>query len=155
MSRRPRPRGPAALHRAVLTPREALLFEAGVKLGGVFHQYLGTPVDARTAGALARTIARAVELQPYVVAAAVAIDPRRGGPRGRGAFAYRYLTPEMLRVRLRLADGPVSVEATLRHRADLRYPLMRVERVRSPPSPRREPPRRRRGAARSGRTSSP
>jgi hypothetical protein len=33
-----------ATHAAKLTAREALLFEAGIKLGGVFHQYIGMPV---------------------------------------------------------------------------------------------------------------
>ena len=112
-----------------LSRREALLFEAGIKLGGVFHQYLGIPVTRRTAPALARAIAAAIELQPYVRSARVRIDVAAAGPAGRGRFAYRYLTPEMLDVAVELADGPVSVRARLRHRRDLRYPLMRVERI--------------------------
>jgi len=124
-------------HAARLSRREALLFEAGVKLGGVFHQYLGTPVSPRTAGPLARSIAAAVGLQPFVRDVRVRVDPRRGGPTGRGRFAYRYLTPEMLDVTVELVDGPVAVEARLRHRPDLRYPLMSVERVGRPRRTRR------------------
>jgi dihydroneopterin aldolase len=120
------------LHRAVLSRREALLFEAGVKLGGVFHQYLGIPVSRRTAPGLARTIERAVALQPFVVAVRASIDPEQGGPVGRGRFAYRYLTAAMLDVRVRLKDGADEVEARLAHRVDLRYPLMSVERVGRP-----------------------
>ena len=116
-------------HRAPLTPREALLFEAGVKLGGVFHQYLGTPVAGRTAATLARTIEEAVELQPFVKDARVRIRPERGGPVGRGRFGYRYLTAEMLEVWVRLVDGPVEVLARLEHRRDLKYPLMSVDRI--------------------------
>jgi dihydroneopterin aldolase len=116
-------------HRAPLSVREALLFEAGVKLGGVFHQYLGIPVDGRTAPGLARTIERAVALQPFVRKVRVVVDVRRGPPPGRGRLAYRYLTPEMLDVTVRLADGPVEVEARLRHRPDLKYPLMSVVRA--------------------------
>ncbi|MGA8302467.1 MAG: dihydroneopterin aldolase family protein [Thermoplasmata archaeon] len=118
------------VHRARLTRREALLFEAGVKLGGVFHQYLGIPISPGTAAGIARTIERAVALQPYVVGVRARIEPRRGGPLGRGRFAYRYLTPEMLDVRVRLRDGREEVEARLVHRAELRYPLMSVVRVR-------------------------
>ncbi len=124
MSERTRP-----THRAPLTPREALLFEAGVKLGGVFHQYLGTPVSASTALGLGRTIERAVGLQPFVRRVRVRIRPGRGGPVGQGRFAYRYLTAEMLEVRVRLVDGPITVEARLEPRPDLRYPLMSVDRV--------------------------
>ncbi|MCI4339144.1 MAG: dihydroneopterin aldolase family protein [Thermoplasmata archaeon] len=122
----------ARIHRASLSRREALLFEAGVKLGGVFHQYLGIPVTPRTAAGIARMIERAVRLQPYVVEVRAAVDPRQGGALGRGRFAYRYLTPEMLDVTVRLRDGAEEVEARLAHRPDLRYPLMSVVRVGRP-----------------------
>ena len=129
MRRAPISRGPHRLHRASLTLREALLFEAGIKLGGVFHQYLGTPVAPSSAATLARTIAEAVQLQPYVKSVRVTIDPSRGGPQGRGQFGYRYLTPEMLRVEVTLAEAGVEVRARLAHRRDLRYPLMSVQAV--------------------------
>jgi hypothetical protein len=115
-----------------LSPREALVFEAGVKLGGIFHQYLGVPVSPATAGGLARTIERAVALQPYVDAIRVRIDPARGGPVGRGRFGYRYLTAAMIDATVTLRDGGLAVEARLAHAPELNYPLMRVERVGAP-----------------------
>ncbi len=130
-----------------LSRRETLLFEAGIKLGGVFHQYLGIPVSARTARSLARAIEAAVGLQPFVRRVSVAIQPNRGGPLGRGRFAYRYLTPEMLDVRVQLVDGATAVEARLQHRPDLHYPLMKVVRM-DDPSPRVTGPSRPRRARR-------
>jgi len=132
------------VHGARLSRREALLFEAGVKLGGVFHQYLGIPVSPRTAAGVARTIETAVGLQPFVTRVSVAVRPERGGSVGSGRYAYRYLTPAMLDVVVELHDGPVAVTARLRHRADLRYPLMSVERVHEVESVVRRPGRRRR-----------
>jgi dihydroneopterin aldolase len=123
--------GTPSIHRATLTRREALLFEAGIKLGGIFHQYLGVPVSARTASGLARAIERAVSLQPFVADVRVRIDPSRAGPLGRGRFAYRYLVAEMLDVQVRLVDRGVEVVARLAHRPDLRYPLMSVAAVRT------------------------
>jgi len=123
------------VHARGVSPRDALLFEAGIKLGGVFHQYLGIPVTRRTAAGLARTIEHAVALQPYVRHVRVRIDPTRGGRPGTGRFAYRYLTPEMLDVRVTLADGPVVVRARLAHRPDLRYTLMRVTAASRDPAP--------------------
>jgi hypothetical protein len=139
---------------ARLSSREALLFEAGIKLGGVFHQYLGIPVSGRTSASLARAIEAAVGLQPFVRRVTVRIRPERAGPVGRGRFAYRYLVPEMLDVTVELGDGSSSVVANLRHRPDLRYPLMKVVRVRGSgrrsrarssarPTARSRPPRRR------------
>ncbi len=118
------------IHHAPLSRREALLFEAGVKLGGVFHQYLGIPVSPRTAAGIARTIERAVALQPYVRRGSGVDRPATWRPVGRGRFAYRYLTPEMVDVTVRLRDGPEEVVARLVHRPDLRFPLMSVVRVR-------------------------
>ena len=147
----PEREGPARHHRPRLSSREALLFEAGVKLGGVFHQYLGIPVTAATARGLARTIESAVKLQPYVAKVRVKIEPNRGGPAGRGRLAYRYLTAEMLRVDVELRDRSTRVAASLAFRPDLRYPLMRVEAagVAGPTKPRR------RSAARKSRRSDP
>ena len=133
--------GPRELHPASLSRREALLFEAGVKLGAVFHQYLGTPVSPTTAASLARTIGRAVRLQPYVRSVVVHIDAGRRGR--RGPFGYRYLTAEMLAVDVTLSDGEVTVRARLAHRPRLRYPLMTVESVTEGrrPTPGRRPAR--------------
>ena len=143
----------ASVHGRDVTRREALLFEAGIKLGGVFHQYLGIPVSPGTAPQLARAIERAIGLQPYVRAVTVRLRPERGGPVGRGRFAYRYLTAEMLDVVLTLADGPVTVTARLAYRPDLRYPLMRVVRTGGPGRPATAEPRRTGRRGRSGRRS--
>jgi dihydroneopterin aldolase len=124
-----------------LSARETLLFEAGIKLGGVFHQYLGIPVSSATAPALARAIESAVALQPFVRQVRVRVRPDRGPPLGRGRYAYRYLAPEMLEVTVALTDGKVGVEARMEHRPDLRYTLMRVVRV-APRARRRPAPRR-------------
>jgi dihydroneopterin aldolase len=130
-----------SVHPVPLTPREALLFEAGIKLGGIFHQYLGIPVSPKTAGALARTIEAAVALQPFVEKVRVRITPARGGEPGQGRFGYRYVTGEMIDARVTLADGQARVVARLSYRDDLRYPLMRVE---AASADRVQPPGRRR-----------
>ncbi|MGA7923838.1 MAG: dihydroneopterin aldolase family protein [Thermoplasmata archaeon] len=109
-----------------ITSREAMLFEAGIKLGGVFHQYLGIPVSPRTSEGLARAIEAAVGLQPYVEQVTVAIRLAKRGPVGRGRFGYRYLTPEMLDVTTTLSNGITRVIVRLQHRPDLHYSLMHV-----------------------------
>ena len=84
------------------------------------------PVSSKTSDGLARTVERAVMLQPFVTDVRVRIDPEQGPTEGKGRFAYRYLTPEMLRVEVTLQDGTTTVVASLYHRADLNYPLMSV-----------------------------
>lgn len=108
------------------------MFEAGIKLGGIFHQYVGVPVAATTAVGLARAIERAVGLQPYVRKAVVRIHVDRAGARPEGRFAYHYLTAEMLEATVTLADGTAEVTARVDFVPEFRYPLMRVTAVSSP-----------------------
>lgn len=103
---------------------EQALFEAGIKLGGLFHQFIGVPVAPSSAPSLARAIEKAVGLQPYVRQVRVKIDPEKGGKTGTGRFGYRYLTAEMLDVELTIVVKGVPVLAELHYRTDLRYPLM-------------------------------
>ena len=129
------------------TDREQAIFEAGIKLGGVFHQFIGTPVAARTARGLARTIERAVALQPFVRKVRVEVRPELGPPTGTGRYGYRYLAAEMLRVEVEVSVGGSRVTARLRFREELRYPLMEIVTV----SHRRSPAARRgRGRGRAG-----
>ena len=106
--------------------REQALFEAGIKLGGIFHQFIGVPVAARTAASLAQAIEEAVGLQPFVISVRVSIDPARGGPAGTGRFGYRYLVAEMLHAEVQIRVGRAEVSAALTFREDLNYPLMHV-----------------------------
>ena len=129
------PSGPA------LRPVERLLFEVGIKLGGLFHQFIGVPVSSATAGGLARAIAAAVRLQPYVVRASVRIRPAAGGAAGRGRYGYRYLTAEMLSARVTVADGRARVTARLAYEPSLRYPMMRPIALTRRRQPRRRAPR--------------
>ena len=62
--------------------REEGIFEAGINLGGLFHQYFGTPISHRTALGLARSIERAIALQPFVRQVRVELHPEREGPPG-------------------------------------------------------------------------
>lgn len=109
--------------------RDQALFEAGIKLGGIFHQYIGVPVAPRTAGTLERAIEAAVGLQPFIKKVSVKISPGRMSSKSRGRFAYKYLTAEMLSAELLVVVGGTSVSAKLSFRDDLEYPLMRVTKV--------------------------
>lgn len=125
-ARRAPPRRTSAPPTRLPSDREQALFEAGVKLGGLFHQYIGVPVSPRTATSLARAIEQAVGLQPFVRRIEVRLHPERGGRTGAGRFGYHYLTAPMIDARVVIQVGRERVVATLTFREDLRYPLMRV-----------------------------
>jgi len=50
---------------------EEAAFEAGIKLGALFHQFIGVPVAERNVEILEKAMKSCVLLQPYVVDAEV------------------------------------------------------------------------------------
>ncbi|MBC7109481.1 MAG: dihydroneopterin aldolase family protein [Archaeoglobi archaeon] len=106
--------------------RELALFEAGIKLGALYHQFIGTPVNLETAEELERVIEKSISLQPFVESISVRID-RRKIEEKKSFFGYAELSGEMLEVRLKVRVGNSSVTASLSWDEEKRYPLMKVE----------------------------
>lgn len=108
--------------------RERAIFEAGIKMGTIYHQFVGTPVDSDTVDGLEEAMSRAVMVQPYVADARVRIDRSRIPSRG-GVYSYTSLTGEMIEAVIRINVGGYTVTAEMRYDPELRYPLMYVSSV--------------------------
>jgi dihydroneopterin aldolase len=54
--------------------REQAVFEAGIKLGALYHQWVGTPISRESAASVEAAIEKAVILQPFVEEIAVKLD---------------------------------------------------------------------------------
>jgi hypothetical protein len=50
----------------MITDREKAIFEAGIKLGALYHQWVGTPISRKSGASVESAIEKAVILQPYV-----------------------------------------------------------------------------------------
>jgi hypothetical protein len=106
--------------------RERAAFEAGIKLGSIYHQYVGAPVNESNVEALEGAIEAGVRVQPFVDDVRVRID-RATIKRKRGApYKYWSLTGEMLDVWLRVRYNGAVAECEMRYVPELKYPLMRV-----------------------------
>lgn len=110
------------------TDRERALFEAGIKMGTIYHQFVGTPVSKSNARAVERAIEESARIQPFVEEARVRID-RDALHEKKGAYDYYTLTGVMLEVYIRVRYGTAVVEAEMRRIEELSYPLMYVTRV--------------------------
>jgi len=110
------------------TPRERAVFEAGIKLAAVYHQFIGTPVSASNVDGLERAIEEGVRVQPFVDDVSVRIGRDRLR-RKRNEYDYQSLTGEMLDVTVRIKlEGAVAV-GRMRYIEDISYPLMYVESI--------------------------
>ena len=50
-----------------LTYRERAIFEGGISMGALFHQFVGTPVSVDTIASLEKAIEESILLQPAIV----------------------------------------------------------------------------------------
>src|SRR5437016_14348283 len=97
--------------------RDRAAFEAGVKLGSIVHQYVGSPLTSATAPSLERAIEAATRVQPLVERVRVRIDRER--MRTRGPYKYGVLTEELLDVEGSVRVGTEPAGGALRYVPEL------------------------------------
>lgn len=114
--------------RFACTPRERAVFEAGIKMGTIYHQFVGTPFNRGSVSDLERTIERTINVQPYVADVSVSID-RSVFDRGDDTYSYVSLTGEMIDAKVTIAMGDSRVTAEMKYDPELDYPLMYISSV--------------------------
>lgn len=120
--------------RSVITDRDNALFEAGIKLGALYHQFTGSPINLRTVDSLEQAISQSISVQPFVEYITVSIDRDMVRSTLNNEFGYCELKGSMLDVRLSILYGDVRVRVALEYDSKLEYPLMSIESVESKPS---------------------
>jgi dihydroneopterin aldolase len=105
------------------TNREIAAFEAGIKLGALYHQFVGAPVSPKTADSMENAIQESISLQPYVKSVQVKIDRKM---LEENAFGYGELQGKMIFAQVEIAYGGEVVWARLEYDLDRDYPLMRL-----------------------------
>lgn len=115
------------------TDRERAVFEAGIKLGTIYHQFVGTPVSQANVDALEEAIAQSARVQPFVEDVRIRIDRGMLHER-RGEYDYYTLSGMMMNVWLKVRYRSAVVEAEMRRIEELSYPLMFITKVYKIPS---------------------
>ena len=104
---------------------ERACFEAGIKLGAIYHQYVGTPVSLDSVDALEKAIEAGVRIQPFVSDVRVKISRKALKPK-KSTYKYTSLKGEMLDVWLQVGYGGRLATCEMKYIKDLDYTLMRV-----------------------------
>ena len=109
-----------------VTPRDNAVFEAGIKLGALYHQFVGSPVNLKTVDSLEKAISQSISVQPFVKTITVRID-RDMVKANLSSFGYTELKGPMLTVDavIKYENYEVSVGMALKDG----YPLMHVKDV--------------------------
>ncbi len=107
------------------TDSERAAFEAGIKLGSIYHQFVGTPVSQGNVDVLERSIEEGVSIQPFVENVSVKIN-REKLKNKRDEYDYDSMTGDMFNVELKIKYNESSAIAKLEFIKELNYPLMYI-----------------------------
>jgi hypothetical protein len=103
------------------TDREKAIFEAGIKLGALYHQWVGTPISQNSAASIETAIEKAVILQPFVEEITVHLDRNL---MTENVFGYSELSGLVFDVEILTRVGFAYCRARLA--PENGYPLMRI-----------------------------
>ena len=105
----------------MMTDRDRAIFEAGIKLGALYHQWVGTPISRKSAAGVESAIEQAVILQPYVEVITVRLDRTL---MTENTFGYSELSGLMFNVGIVTRVGFTYCRAQLAPQDG--YPLMQI-----------------------------
>ena len=60
-----------------ISHRERAIFEGGISMGALFHQFIGTPVSIKSAENLEKSMEKSLELQPCINKVIVKINKEK------------------------------------------------------------------------------
>ncbi|HLB70193.1 MAG: dihydroneopterin aldolase family protein [Candidatus Methanoperedens sp.] len=112
-----------------INERDRAVFEAGIKLGALYHQFVGTPISTETIDDLSRAMEQSVILQPYVRSVSVMIDREMVEKRENPEFRYCELEGRMLHVNLQILYKNTIAYAELAYDEGLDYPMMSIKKI--------------------------
>ncbi len=112
------------------TAAERAAFEAGIKLGTIYHQFVGTPLSLENIEYLEKAIEESVKVQPFVKSVKVRIDRSRVTKK-QGFYKYLTLHGDMLNIDLEVQYEDKVAVCKLEYIEELDYPLMYIKEIRS------------------------
>ena len=112
-----------------ITDRDNALFEAGIKLGALYHQFTGSPVNMKTVSSLEKAIEKSISVQPFVENISVKIDRSLLKSKLNSEFGYTELQGPMLEVKITIKYGSSVVRVAMEYDPEMNYPLMKIQHI--------------------------
>jgi len=112
-----------------INDRDNVLFEAGIKLGALYHQFTGSPVDLKTADSLEKAIQESISVQPCVENITVSINRDMIRSKLNSEYGYCELEGRMLIVNITARFETAKADVSLAFDEKLDYPHMKIEKI--------------------------
>lgn len=111
-----------------ISHRERAIFEGGISMGALFHQFIGTPVSIKSAETLEKSMEQSLELQPCINSVTVKINNEKLEELNT-EFEYVSLSGDMLDVTIISEFEGILAKVRMQYQEDLKYPLMYIEQI--------------------------
>ncbi len=115
-----------------ISDREQAIFELGIKLSAIFHQFLGTPIknDKETMNSIAKGIEAAIKCQPFVSSVKVTFQPfletEYKTYQKKNEFDYTAISERNLIAEVEICYKNWIVQGKSEWIKELHYPLMYI-----------------------------
>ena len=113
-----------------MTDKERAIFEGGIGLAAIYHQFIGTPVngDKGSLETLEEAIRKATLLQPYKKEVKVKLNVSINTS-DKGRYNYRSLEGRDFDVTIVSEYGNFRATSRMKYIPELKYVLMYVEKI--------------------------
>ncbi len=114
-----------------LSERERACFEAGIKLGALYHVLCGIPValNENIIASIERGIEAAISCQPHVESVNIELDKSKIKGTKTDIFDYDEISGEIIKAMVILKYQKTRIIARVEWKEDLNYPLMYIEKI--------------------------
>ncbi len=111
-----------------VSDRERAIFEGGISLGAIYHQFVGMPISKKTNfKILEDTIKDSIKNQPYIQNAKVKINREFINKDKSDEYSYHNLEGRMLEISLKVKYNLEEIQMRCKYIEELDYPLMYIE----------------------------
>jgi hypothetical protein len=114
-----------------VTDRERAVFEGGIALGAIYHQFTGMPVfkDKDLIRALEEAISKSMRLQPYRESVEVKINADMIKGEKSHAYDYETLKGKHLDVIVKTRYGNAKATVRMKYIPEIDFTLMYIEKL--------------------------
>ncbi|MFX1311057.1 MAG: dihydroneopterin aldolase family protein [Promethearchaeota archaeon] len=114
-----------------ISERERACFEAGIKLGALYHILSGIPIknNEKVIKSIETGIESAISCQPYVKSVKIHLDRTKILGQKESEFDYDEISGKIVKAEIYIDYESVSIIAKVEWKDELEYPLMFIEKI--------------------------
>ncbi|TXT55461.1 MAG: Dihydroneopterin aldolase [Promethearchaeota archaeon] len=114
-----------------ITERERACFEAGIKLGALYHILSGIPIvkDENIINSIEKGIQSAISCQPFVETVEINLDRKKILGKKEKPYKYDEIHGEIIKAKIMINYKTTRIIAKVEWVENLMYPLMFIEKI--------------------------